>query len=162
MPILRRVTRSRSPCCSTCSRAPGGSPWKTCCRGAGWSASIASLPGSRTSRRRLVREAPAIGAAARAGERHASEAVDLFARLLASAAGNLALTALARGGVYLSGGIAPRILPFLRQPSVLAAFRDKPPMRDLLEAIPLSVVLDEQLGLIGAARAALQLVQESQ
>lgn len=107
-------------------------------------------------------EAPAIGAAARAGERHASEAVDLFARLLASAAGNLALTALARGGVYLSGGIAPRILPFLRQPSVLAAFRDKPPMRDLLEAIPLSVVLDEQLGLIGAARAALQLVQESQ
>ncbi|THF57241.1 glucokinase [Pseudothauera rhizosphaerae] len=104
-------------------------------------------------------DAAAITAAARAGDAQAAAAVDLFGRLLTSAAGNLALTALAHGGVFLSGGIAPRILPFLQQPAVRAAFHDKAPMRELLERIPLHVVINEQLGLFGAARMAAKLAQ---
>ena len=102
-------------------------------------------------------DAGAISAAALAGEAQAAAAVELFARLLAAAAGNLALTSLARGGVFLSGGIAPRILPFLQQPAVRAAFTDKPPMRALLEQIPLHVVTNDQLGLLGAAEVAARL-----
>ncbi len=107
------------------------------------------------------RAAPSISAAALAGEPQAAAAVDLFARLLAAAAGNLALTSLPRGGVYLSGGIAPRILPFLLQPAVRAAFTDKPPMRPLLEQLPLQVVLNEYLGLLGAASVAARLAGEA-
>ena len=64
---------------------------------------------------------------------------------------------LAQGGVYLSGGIAPKMLAFLQQPEVLQAFSDKPPMRELLQRMPLHVVLNEQLGLHGAATLAAQL-----
>ena len=117
---------------------------------------VAGLPASAP---RSV-DAAAVTAAALAGDAQAAAAVDLFARLLASAAGNLALTGLARGGVYLSGGIAPRILPFLQQASVIEAFVDKPPMRELLEQVPLHVVSNEQLGLLGAAQTAALLVRE--
>lgn len=109
----------------------------------------------------LAGEAPAdaraIGAAALAGEPHAAAAAGLFARLLASAAGNLALASLALGGVYLSGGIAPKLLPLVRQPAVREAFCDKPPMCALLARIPLHVVTDELLGLKGAAQLAARL-----
>jgi len=87
--------------------------------------------------------------------------LELFARLYAAAAGNLALTALARSGVYLCGGIAPKILPFLQRREVREAFCAKPPMRALLERIPLHVVLDEQLGLRGAAQIAVRLARRA-
>lgn len=98
--------------------------------------------------------ASALSGAALAGEPLAVGAVALFARIYASAAGNLALTLLPRGGVYLCGGIAPRILPFLTTPEALAAFCHKPPMEALLAQIPLHVVTDQLLGLQGAARVA--------
>lgn len=101
-----------------------------------------------------------IGRAAAAGEPRAIACLELFARLLAGAAGNLALTGLARGGVYLGGGIAPKILPYLQRPAVREAFVARPPMRTLLEDIPLRVVLDEQLGLRGAAQIAARLARE--
>lgn len=108
----------------------------------------------------LIEEASAISTAGLKGEPAAAAALDLFARIYASTAGNLALAVLPRGGVYLSGGIAPKILPFLARPETLAAFRDKPPMVALLEKIPLHVVTDEHLGLHGAAHLAAQLAHQ--
>ena len=102
-------------------------------------------------------DAHGISQAAAAAEPLADATLRLFARLYGAAAGNLALTSLARGGVYLSGGIAPKMLPYLQQPEVLAAFCQRGPMQSLLESIALNVVLDEYLGLHGAARLAARL-----
>jgi glucokinase len=81
-------------------------------------------------------------------------ALDLFVSIYGSEAGNCALAYRATGGVYLAGGIAPKILPALRRPEFLRAFRNKPPMDGLLATIPVRVVLEPGLGLIGAADAA--------
>lgn len=101
--------------------------------------------------------ARAISLAAEQHEPLACAALALFAQIFATSAGNLALLSLAHGGVYLSGGIAPKMLSFLQSPAVLEAFVNKPPMRELLQSIPLHVVLNEQLGLFGAASLAAQL-----
>jgi glucokinase len=85
-----------------------------------------------------------------------ARALDLFASVLGAEAGNLALRALATGGVYLGGGIAPRILPWLRRPPFLAAFVDKGRLRPLVEAVPVRVIVDDQAALLGAARRALE------
>jgi len=99
-------------------------------------------------------DAPAIAAAALAGEAHAVETLRLFATLLAQAAANVALTLLPRGGIYISGGIAPRVLPFLLAPEVVECFDDHPTMGEVLRRMPLYVVRDDALGLKGAARIA--------
>jgi glucokinase len=77
--------------------------------------------------------------------------LDMFVAAYGAEAGNLALRCLATRGVYLGGGIAPKILPALRAPAFLDAFRSKPPMTTLLESIPVSVILNEQSALLGAA-----------
>jgi glucokinase len=82
-------------------------------------------------------------------------AVDLFVRVLGAKAGNLALEVYALGGVFIGGGIAPRILPKLTDGGLVAAFVDKGRQRALLERIPLHVSLEPDLSLIGAARLAL-------
>lgn len=79
------------------------------------------------------------------------ETLDLFLDIYGSEAGNLALRSMATAGIYLGGGIAPKILPALESGRFLDAFRDKPPMTDLLATIPVRVILNEQAGLIGAA-----------
>jgi glucokinase len=107
----------------------------------------------------LDRGAAAIATAALAGETPAVETLRFFARLLAAAAGNFALTVLPYGGLYLSGGIAPRILPFLCEPEVIEVFRAHPSMGAVLARIPLYVVRDELLGLKGAARIAADMVR---
>ena len=81
-------------------------------------------------------------------------ALDLFVSIYGSEAGNAALQYRATGGVYLGGGIAPKILPALRRPAFLRAFRSKPPLQDLLSRIPVRVILDPRLGLFGAAAGA--------
>ena len=81
-------------------------------------------------------------------------ALKWFAEIYGSETGNLALQYRATGGVYVAGGIAPKILPVLRTRAFVAAFRNKPPMRELLAGIPVRVVLDGRLGLYGAAAAA--------
>lgn len=81
-------------------------------------------------------------------------AMDLFVRLYGAEAGNLALKFLARGGLYVSGGIAPRIIEFLRRPAFVEAFLDKGRMRDLLEQIPVKVIVNAETALLGAARYA--------
>lgn len=99
--------------------------------------------------------AAAISAAALEGRSPVcAEALDLFVSVLGAEAGNLALRTLAKGGVYLGGGIAPRILPWLARPPFLAAFLAKGRLRPLLEAVPVYVILDDRAALVGAARRA--------
>jgi glucokinase len=80
-------------------------------------------------------------------------ALDLFVAIYGAEAGDLALSMVATGGVYVAGGIAPRILPRLRGPAFLDAFRAKGRLRPLMERIPVHVVLRDDLALVGAARA---------
>jgi glucokinase len=82
------------------------------------------------------------------------EAVDRFVSIYGAEAGNLALKVMARGGVWIGGGIAPRILPRLRAPAFLEAFCAKGRMRPLLEGMAVRVILNDQVGLLGAARYA--------
>jgi glucokinase len=81
-------------------------------------------------------------------------ALELFVGIYGAEAGNLALRVLATAGVYLGGGIAPRILDALRGPAFLTAFTAKGRLRPLLEEIPVCVVLNDQTALLGAARRA--------
>jgi glucokinase len=90
-----------------------------------------------------------------AGEAAICEAaMDVFVRCYASAAGDLVLMAMALGGVYLGGGIAPGTLPLLGDGRFLDAFRAKGRFRDLLERVPVKVVMDLGAPLLGAARRA--------
>ena len=82
-------------------------------------------------------------------------ALDLWVSIYGSEAGNAALQYRATGGVYVAGGIAAKILPALKRPGFLRALHDKAPMRELVAGIPVRVVLDSNLGLYGAAAAAL-------
>ena len=81
-------------------------------------------------------------------------ALDLFAGILGAKAGNLALEVLAPGGVFIAGGIAPKILPKLTDGRLHRAFVDKGRQRALLERIPLYVSLEPDAALLGAARLA--------
>ena len=83
-----------------------------------------------------------------------SEALDLFVSLYGSEAGNLALKMMATGGVYLGGGIAPKILERLKGKTFLSAFLEKGRMRKVLEQIPVKVILNDKAALLGAARCA--------
>ncbi len=94
-------------------------------------------------------------------DRLCREALDLFVSIYGSEAGNCALEYRATGGIYLAGGIAPKILAALRRPPFLRAFRDKSPMEGLLSAIPVRVVLEPRLGLLGAAAAGYRTTMET-
>ena len=99
---------------------------------------------------------PVISKAALAGKSElCNSALDLFVHLLGAEAGNLALKTLARGGVYLGGGIPPKILPRLEGPAFRKAFAAQGRMRPLLETIPIRVILTDQAGLRGAAHYAM-------
>jgi glucokinase len=79
------------------------------------------------------------------------EAMDLFVSAYGAEAGNHALRGVATGGLFVGGGIAPKILPLLERGGFMAAFRAKPPMDDLLASVPVNVILNQQAGLLGAA-----------
>ena len=83
-----------------------------------------------------------------------SEALDLFVSLYGSEAGNLALKVMATGGVYLGGGIAPKILERLKGKMFMSAFLEKGRMRKVLEKISVKVILNDKTALLGAARCA--------
>jgi glucokinase len=78
-------------------------------------------------------------------------ALDLWVSLYGSEGGNMALRTLARGGVYVAGGIAPKILAKLKDGAFLEAFCDKWRFRAMLSQIPIHVILNEDCPLIGAA-----------
>ncbi len=77
--------------------------------------------------------------------------LELFVSILGAEAGNMALKVLAAGGVYLGGGIPPRILPVLEQGEFLAAFKSKGRFSDLLRHVPIYVILNPKAALLGAA-----------
>jgi glucokinase len=84
-------------------------------------------------------------------------ALRLFASAYGAHAGNVALSYLAAGGVFIAGGIAPKILPALRDGVFMRAFTDKGRMGALLERFPVHVVTNEKAGLLGAVVAATRL-----
>lgn len=88
----------------------------------------------------------------------AGQALEVFVRCYGAFAGDLALLYFARGGVYLAGGIAPKMLPRLCDGSFLDAFHAKAEHADLMPAFPIQVVMDERVGVIGAAALAAQSV----
>lgn len=84
----------------------------------------------------------------------ATEALDLFVSMYGAQAGNMALAVLATGGVYLGGGIAPKILPLLREGAFMRAFTDKGRLSDMVERIKVWVICNELTALLGAAQHA--------
>ena len=83
-----------------------------------------------------------------------ARAVEVFCRIYGTVAGDLALTVLATGGVYLAGGIAPKLLAALETGGFQQAFTAKGRLSFLLEAVPVRVVLDPRTALYGAGRYA--------
>jgi glucokinase len=81
----------------------------------------------------------------------ATATLELFVAILGAEAGNLALKILATGGIYLGGGISPRILDDLHQPAFLEAVRSKGRFRQLITNMPLHVIINSKAGLLGAA-----------
>ncbi|HWE25505.1 MAG TPA: glucokinase, partial [Myxococcales bacterium] len=101
------------------------------------------------------KEAPAaVTDAARAGDPVCRRAVETFCKLYGAEAGNLALKALSSGGVYVAGGIAPKLLAELQGGGFRTAFLAKGRMRPLLESMPVQVVLDPNTTVLGAAALA--------
>ncbi len=91
----------------------------------------------------------------------AVKTLDLFVSLYGAQAGNLALTGLASGGVYVAGGITPKIISKLKDGSFMSAFVDKDvSMQDLLKAMPVRVVMNTRVGLLGSALAAARLASQ--
>ena len=84
----------------------------------------------------------------------AEKALDLWISVYGAEAANLALKAMATGGLFLAGGISPKILPKLKGPGFMQAFLNKGRMRPLVESIPVQVITNDKTGLLGAARCA--------
>jgi glucokinase len=84
-------------------------------------------------------------------------ALDIFVSILGAEAGNLALKVLATGGIHLGGGIPSRILPALEQGRFMEAFCNKGRMSDLLTRMPVHVILNPKVALLGAACQGLEL-----
>ena len=97
--------------------------------------------------------APADISAAALGRRcpFCVDTLALFVDAYGAEAGNLALRTVATGGVFIGGGIAPKILPALTSGAFLRAFRAKAPFESMLDAVPVKVILDAGAGLLGAA-----------
>jgi len=85
--------------------------------------------------------------------------MDLFVRALGAEASNLALKTMSTGGVFLGGGIPPKILPLLRRPLFLESFLNKGRLRSLLETMPINVVLNDETALLGSAKNALRMLE---
>jgi glucokinase len=84
-----------------------------------------------------------------------------FVSILGAVSANLALTAMTFGGIYVGGGIPPKILPFLREDIFLQAFTDKGRFKGFMEKIPVMVILDSRAALVGAAIVAEEMTVDS-
>ena len=112
---------------------------------------------SKTIAARFAEQDPSsvISTAALNGECPLSvQALDLFTTIYGATAGNLALTLMATGGIYIAGGIAPKILEKLQDGSFMRAFTDKGRFSALVSKIPVLVILNDEVPLLGAARVA--------
>jgi glucokinase len=88
----------------------------------------------------------------------ATKALDIFIESYGAQAGNLALTCLARGGVYIAGGIAPKLVQRIVHGDFMRAFREKGRFASFMESLPVKVVMNSEVGLHGASRVAMQYV----
>ncbi len=121
------------------------------CAGAGQSAPLSAA---------MQAEDPAAAVTHAALQRHeelALRALEIFVTICGAEAGNLALTCLAHGGVYIAGGIAPKLIAKFRELVFLQAFNDKGRMSIVTAAMPVRVVMNPGVGLLGAALAASRL-----
>lgn len=90
-----------------------------------------------------------------------AEAVEIFVEAYGAEAGNLGLRGVATGGVFVGGGIAPKLLPALMNGRFINAFRAKAPMSHLVAAMPVHVIVNPDAGLLGAAVAAQRLLRDA-
>jgi glucokinase len=86
------------------------------------------------------------------------EALDRFVSIFGAVAGNVALFGLTTGGIFLGGGISPKILPKLKENIFMKAFVNKGRFKEFLEGIPVKVILNDKAALIGAAHCAMGLM----
>jgi glucokinase len=115
-----------------------------------------TVPSWLSAEMKVMDPAAAISAAAMDGKCPMSEqAMDIFVSIFGAEAGNLGLKIKATGGVFLAGGIAPKILAKLATPLFLDAFLSKGRLRHLMEVMPVKVIINDKLALLGAARCAL-------
>jgi glucokinase len=87
----------------------------------------------------------------------AVQALDMFATIYGAEAGNLALKALALSGLYVGGGVAPKLIAKLKDGMFMKAFSDKGRYKKLLSSIPVRVIMNPKAALLGAASVAAQL-----
>lgn len=113
-------------------------------------------PNPELLRRMAAGDASAVisQAALQGSDRMAAQALTLFVQIYGQFAGNLALLAQSEGGVYLAGGIAPKIIERMRQPDFMESFLAKGRYRDWLSRLPVHVVMNPKVGLLGALLAA--------
>lgn len=83
------------------------------------------------------------------------EALNIFTDIYGAEAGNLALKLMATGGIYIGGGIAPKMIAKLNEPRFLQAFLEKGRLQSVLETIQIKVIMNDKTALLGAARCAL-------
>ena len=107
---------------------------------------------------KTVDPAAVISAAADGGDRLSQNAMDIFVSAYGAEAGNLALKLLPYGGLYVAGGIAAKNLPLITRGAFMEAFTHKGRVSSLLEKVPVYIVLNPQVGLIGAALKAAALI----
>ena len=112
-------------------------------RSAGGGAQETTLPAPEITSRALAGSDP-----------RALSAINLFLEIYGAAAGNFALTLLSRGGLYVAGGIAPRLASFFFQSAFMDAFCAKGKFAELLRTIPVHVVMSPDVGLRGAVAVA--------
>jgi glucokinase len=93
-------------------------------------------------------------AAINGGNPLAEKALDLWVSVYGAEASNLALKLMATGGLFLAGGISPKILSKLKGPLFMQAFLAKGRLRSMVELVPVQVITNEKAGLLGAARCA--------
>jgi glucokinase len=114
------------------------------------------VPAWLSAEMKVMDPAAAISTAAMEGKCPLSEqAMNIFVSIFGAEAGNMGLKIKATGGVFLAGGIAPKILPKLATPLFLDAFLSKGRLRHLMEVMPVKVIVNDKLALLGAARCAL-------
>jgi len=86
--------------------------------------------------------------------------LDVFVSIYGSAAGNLALQVMATAGMFLGGGIAPKIIWKLRDGTFMKAFADKGRLSHIVNRIPVKVIMNDRAALFGAAAYALQMMKQ--
>lgn len=113
--------------------------------------------------KRMAQEDPArviSGTARRKGNRLCMMALNMFTSIYGAAAGNLALQAMAVGGAYIGGGIAPKIIWKLKEGTFIKAFKDKGRLSGIVAHIPVKVIMNDRTALLGAASYALNLFKK--